>query len=105
MTEDQGARVEQDRPPAAEMIGELNHEAPARPRKQRTAAPAAADVPAAAAAPAPCADCQDKQGSLEERLTAIESAHRALAKGFVTLVVAAVTVYVLASRESKAGGE
>jgi hypothetical protein len=103
MTEDQAARVEQDRPPAAEMIGELNHEAPARPRKQRTAQ-TAADVPAAAA-PAPCVDCQDKQGSIEERLTAIESAHRALAKGFVTLVVAAVTVYVLASRESKAGGE
>jgi hypothetical protein len=52
----------------------------------------------------PCANCRDRaeeSASLAERLGALEDAHRTLAKGIVTLAVAAVVAYLLSKAEPK----
>jgi hypothetical protein len=77
---------------------QATQEAPAEPkarRSTRTAAAAPESAAPAPAAPAPCADCSEREATLEERLERLESAHRALAKGFVTAVAAALVVYML----------
>lgn len=62
---------------------------------------AAAEAQAAAetaAAPGPCADCAEREATLEARIARLEWTTRNLAKAFATAAVAAIVAYVLAGR-------